>query len=94
MIKAIGVFSIGLIWCFITITSFICLILLVVSFAHYIFTNDTSDKIEPMPFDSRLCTNTGKMHRYIVIGEKGAVIERYEPILDCTNLDKYNGDLK
>ena len=53
-----------------------------------------TDKIEPMPFDSRLCTNTGKMHRYIVIGEKGAVIERYEPILNCTNLDKYNEGLK
>ena len=74
------------------ITDFLLIVVVSITFILTFKIYDAvTDKIEPMLFDSRLCTNTGKMHRYIVIGEKGAVIERYEPILDCTNLDKYNG---
>jgi len=77
------------------ITDFLLIVVVSITFILTFKIYDAvTDKIEPMPFDSRLCINTGKMHRHIVIGERGAVIERYEPILDCTNLDKYNGDLK
>ena len=86
MIKQITDFLLMLL--FILMLPFTLLIVIVATKTSF---DRFNDKIEPMPFDSRLCTNTGKMHRYIVIGEKGVLIERYEPILDCTNLDKYNG---
>ena len=40
-----------------------------------------------LPFDPRLCENTGIVERYFVIGKGGVVEHRYAPVLDCSVFD-------
>lgn len=60
---------------------------MVLIFCTLILAENESRESINLPFDPRLCENTGIVERYFVIGKGGVVEHRYAPVLDCSVFD-------